>query len=202
MKSIHPLLFTVIFLFSGFHSFSQFSNIVIFTQANEPFIVVMNGIQQSPNPETNVKVTGLNAPNYKVKVLFENKTIPEIDKTIYLQPEVEVAYEALKNSKGTWVLRMLSSTPIDEIPEPQSGQDIYIYSATPRLSTTTISQTTTVNTGGLMGGASITTTTTQTSSNGTSQQVDYDEERMEHPEYTGPRGCPRPMSPHSFDQAL
>ncbi len=71
MKSLHALVLTFVFLLSGFHSFSQFSNIVVFTQANEPFIIVMNGIQQSPNPETNVKVTGLNAPDYKLKIIFE-----------------------------------------------------------------------------------------------------------------------------------
>jgi hypothetical protein len=194
---------------------AQFSNMVVFTQANEPFTVILNGIQQSPDPETNVKITGLAAPNYKLKVLFENKSIPEISKTVYLEREVEVAYEVLKNKKGVWVLRMLSSTPLDEISEPATGQEIYVYTTTPRLSTTTVSQTTTVSTGGLLGGTTVTTTTTQTTSNAGGMD-DYNEhpenhnghndynneERSEYNDYKGPRGCPRPMSRQSFDQAV
>ncbi|MCX6306345.1 MAG: DUF4476 domain-containing protein [Bacteroidetes bacterium] len=180
---------------------AQFSNMVIFTQENEPFTVIMNGIQQSPDPQTNVKITGLNAPSYKVKVLFDNKTIPEINKTVYLKPEVEVTCQVLKNKKGLWVLRMTGSAPVDEVGEPQKSQDVYIYSATPRVSTSTVSQTTTVRTGGMPGGASITTTTTQTTSGVSGHEV-REEDRNDHEAYSGPRGCPRPMSSHSFDQAV
>jgi len=193
-------ILTVILLF-GLTIQAQFSNLVIFTQANEPFTIIINGIQQAPDPETNVKITGLKAPNYKLKVLFENQAIPEINKNIYLQPEIEVSYEILKNKKGSWVLRMLNSTPLDEIPERDAGQEVYIYTTTPRLSTTTVSQTTTVNTGGLLGGTSVTTTTTQTTSN--SGSVDeFETNQTDYPEYSGPRGCPRPMNKHSFVQAL
>jgi len=173
---------------------------VVFTQEKEPFILIMNGIQQSPEPETNVKITGLNAPNYKIRVLFENKALPEINKTVYLQPEVEVTYEILKNKKGIWVLRMLNSVPADEVSE-QTGQDVYIFTTTPRLNTTTVSQTTTVSTGGLTGGTSVTTTTTQTRSS-TDPDGQYEREQFDHPGYSGPRGCPRPMGQNSFDQAL
>jgi hypothetical protein len=211
--TILPLIFALL-VATG--ATAQFSNMVVFTQANEPFTVILNGVQQSPDPETNVKITGLAAPNYKLSVLFENKTIPEISKTVYLEREVEVAYEVLKNKKGLWVLRMLSSTPLDEISEPATGQDIYVFTTTPRLSTTTVSQTTTVSTGGLLGGVAVTTTTTQTTSNtggmddldphhndqgGHNEYNDYDD-RTEYNDYKGPRGCQRPMSRQSFDQAV
>jgi hypothetical protein len=211
MQTHKITVITIVLLLFAVNVRAQFSNLVIFTQAKEPFTVIMNGIQQSPDPETNVKITGLNAPNYKVKVLFENKEIPEINKTIYLQPEVEVAYEILKNKKGLWVLRMLNSTPVDEITEPREGQDVYVFTTTPRQSTSIVSQTTTVNTGGMNISGTISTTTTQTTTTIGSledrQNQGYEDHRdsqdhQDHQEYSGPRGCPRPMSAHSFDQAL
>jgi hypothetical protein len=52
-------------LFSG--AFAQLSNLIFFTENGERFTVILNGIRQNPNPETNVKVTDLPAPNYKLK---------------------------------------------------------------------------------------------------------------------------------------
>jgi hypothetical protein len=201
MNSNKTILLICILFFIIVRSQAQFSNLVVFTQANEPFLVIMNGIQQSPKPETNIKITGLKAPSYKLKILFENQAIPEINKTIYLQAEVEETCEVLKNNKGSWVLRLLNSVPLDEITGQPDGQDVYIFTTTPRLSTTTVSQTTTVNTGTLAGGVSITTTTTQTTSD-VNVSDDFKGEETDHHEYSGPKGCPRPMSPHSFDQAV
>jgi hypothetical protein len=198
---------------------AQNSNLVVFTQEKEPFTLILNGIQQSPNPETNVKITGLNAPSYKMKVIFENKLLKEIDKTVYIQAEVEQTFEVLKNNKGIWVVRMLNTTPIDEVTSGQNDQqNVYIYTTSPRLSTTTVSQTTTVSTGLLPGGASITTMSTQTTSSSSSDmhnefngehqdRNDYNDrddhhERGDYNDYKGPRGCPRPMSKQSFDMAL
>ncbi|MCX6266722.1 MAG: DUF4476 domain-containing protein [Bacteroidetes bacterium] len=201
MKSNKTLILLFIFILFYTDSQAQFSNVVVFTQVKEPFTVIMNGIQQSPEPETNVKITGLNAPNYKLTVIFENPAIPEIKKTVYLQQEVENTYEILKNNKGLWVLRLLNTIPLDEITGQPDGQDVYVFTTTPRKSTTTVSQTTTVNTGGLLGGASITTTTTQTTSDVETHEF-HDRDQPDQMEYSGPKGCPRPMSNHAFDQAL
>ena len=205
MRKLQFLLLLLIFGSTSLALRAQFSNVVVFTQAAEPFLVVINGIQQSPDPETNVKITGLNAPSYKVKIIFSNNALPEIDKTVYLEPETEVTYEVLKNSKGNWVMRMLNTTPVDEAPETRAGQDVFIYTTTPRLSTTvtTTSQTTTISTGIMPVGATITTTTTQTTSESTHHDELPPEEMWEgRPDYRGPCGCPRPMNKKSFDQAL
>ncbi len=205
MRKLQFILLLLIFGSTSLALRAQFSNVVVFTQAAEPFLVVINGIQQSPDPETNVKITGLNAPSYKVKIIFSNNALPEIDKTVYLEPETEVTYEVLKNSKGNWVMRMLNTTPVDEAPETRAGQDVFIYTTTPRLSTTvtTTSQTTTISTGIMPVGATITTTTTQTTSESTHHDELPPEEMWEgRPDYRGPCGCPRPMNKKSFDQAL
>ena len=35
-----------------------------------------------------------------MKIIFQDQEKPEIEKTMYLQPEVEVTMEVLKNKKG------------------------------------------------------------------------------------------------------
>ena len=209
MQKTSKIIITALIIFSGFSLKAQLSNLITFTQEREPFTIIINGVQQNPQAETNVKITGLTAPNYKVKILFQNQAIPEINKTIYLQQETESSYEILKNSKGIWVMRMLNSVPMDEATPVAQGQDIYDYTTTPRLGTATVSQTKTVSAGGVIpGGVSITTTTTQTNAN-TSTNTTIHEQGEEHAmgdddrdEYSGPRGCPRPMGSQSFSEAL
>jgi archaellum component FlaG (FlaF/FlaG flagellin family) len=46
---------------------AQTSNAVLFTENGEKFTVILNGLRQNNTPETNVKITGLNAEFYKLK---------------------------------------------------------------------------------------------------------------------------------------
>ncbi|MEI6684125.1 MAG: DUF4476 domain-containing protein [Bacteroidota bacterium] len=229
----------------GIKASAQFSNLIVFTQENEPFTLMMNGIRQNPDAMTNVKITGLKAPSYKISIRFQNQGLPEINKTVYLQAETESTYEILKNNKGTQVMRLMNSIPLDQAAEAAAGQQIYDYTTTPRVSSTTISQTTTVSTGGFAGGPAITTTTTQTTTGGAEQvtmEINHngmdqnggfnrnDDHRQngdaghgnerhkdsydnrgygnsshrdgDREEYSGPKGCPRPMSKESFDAAV
>ena len=209
----HPFkaIFSTLFILISFVAGAQQSSLVIFTQELQPFNVVLNGILQSPDPVTNVRITGLNAPSYKVRVIFQNKSLPEVNKTVYLQAETEMTCELLRNKKGQWVLRLLNTVPVDEAPEPVRDQVVYIFSPTPRTQTTTVSQTTTVNTIGLTGATSVTTTTSQTTSTvgggtehpgGGNDDRDDRDDREGYPSYHGPCGCPRPIGRRSFDQAL
>jgi hypothetical protein len=53
------------------------SNAVLFTENGERFTVILNGLRQNDSPETNVRITGLNAEFYKLKVIFENTALGE-----------------------------------------------------------------------------------------------------------------------------
>jgi len=239
------ILLFILLTGAGISATAQFSNLIVFTQENAPFTVILNGIQQNPEAMTNVKITGLKAPSYKVRIQFLNTSNPEINKTVYLQTETESSYEILKNNKGTQVMRLMNSIPLDQAAEAVAGQQIYDYTTTPRVSSTTVSQTTTVNMGGFAGGPAITTTTTQTTTGGGEQTtLEINRNGMDHTagynhtdnrhqgsdayhgnerhkdgydnrnngknshrdgdreEYSGPKGCPRPMSNESFDAAV
>lgn len=131
-------IFFILFVLSAFVSNSQNSNLIIFSQNGERFKLILNGIQQNPNAQTNVKLTDLNAPNYKVRILFEDKNRGFIDKNIYFQTQGnEETYMIKQNNKGKYVVRFQSSVPLYQAPPTPASQTVYTYSTTPRLTTTT-----------------------------------------------------------------
>src|SRR3972149_2751004 len=133
-------------------AFSQKSNAIFFTENGERFTVILNGVRQNPSPETNVMVTELNAPNYKLKVLFEKQTPGTLDKNLYLEPGTERTFAIKQNNKGEYVLRMMSEVPIAQAPKPSPQQKVIVFTAValpaPVATTTTISTTSTTTTTG------------------------------------------------------
>ena len=57
-------------LWSNLSLIAQNSSVILFTENGERFTAILNGVRQNDNPETNVKITGLNAEFYKLKVLI------------------------------------------------------------------------------------------------------------------------------------
>ncbi len=114
MKRLILLLSAALML--SLQSFAQFnSSIVVFSQNGEKFYVVVDGIRQNDTPQTNVKVTGLTAPNYMFKVIFEDQNIPAIDKNIMTKDVDNIyqdqTYVVTKNNKGAYVMRINSYAP-------------------------------------------------------------------------------------------
>ena len=71
----------IAFLFAGALSVkAQYANLVIFAEDSHPFTLILNGMQQNEFPETNIKVTDLPAPSYKVKIIFEDSKLKPINK--------------------------------------------------------------------------------------------------------------------------
>ena len=137
-------------LFSFLASNAQTSNAIFFTENGEQFNLVLNGILQNEKAETNVKLTGLNAPSYKVRILFTDKTLGYTDYNLnFMEMGAEVTFNIRKNSKGAYIVRYVSEVPLAQAPPPASGQTVIVYSATPAAatSTTTTRQSTTSTTG-------------------------------------------------------
>ena len=211
--------------------FSQENNAIFFSQNGEQFFVIVNGIKQNADPATNVKVTGLNAPNYKVKIIF-NDGLPEIDKNIYFnEMGSEITYLIKQDKKGVYKLRFFSQVPLAQAAPPPPTQSVIVYHVNPLPPTnTTVTQTTTtttgtqptqgasvgVNVGGT--GINMNVSINDGSTTGTTQSsVSYSETTttttsssvpppapapVEYvPGYHGPIGCPMPMSPQDFQSA-
>ncbi len=109
------IILPIIFLFFGITSlFSQVSDFIFFSEDGYPFSLIMNGVKQNDKPQTNVEVTGLSSPSYKIKIIFEDKTKPSINKVVYTKPGLEITYRIKKNRKGENVVRYFTENPIRE----------------------------------------------------------------------------------------
>lgn len=140
--------------------FSQKSNVIFFAENGERFNVILNGVQQNASPETNVKITDINGgAAYKVKIIFEDVTLGELDKNIYPNPGTETTLNIKKNKKGKYVLRFQSEVPIAQAPLQTQNQNVITYTVTAPEPTTTanivVTETTTTTTDNLPDGENI-----------------------------------------------
>lgn len=127
---------------------AQKSNLIFYTENGERFQVIVNGVLQNSNPETNVKITDLVAPNYQIKILFENKALGSVDKQIFFNQGNETTFVVKKNKDGAYVIRFRSEVLLAQAPPTIVGQSSYVYSTVAPVSTTvTQSQTTTTVSG-------------------------------------------------------
>lgn len=139
----------VLAVYASVHVSAQSSNLVFYSQGGEKFFVILNGIRQNDKAETNVKVTGLPQPYYKTKVIFEDKAIGEINKTLNFNPGTETVFSVMKNNKGEYVVRWQSEVPLAQAPAPAPGQNVTVYTQTAPAGNVSYTEhtTTTITTG-------------------------------------------------------
>lgn len=113
------LLFSLLILFAISKVCSQSATLTVFSQDGEKFWVIMNGIKQNSTPMTNVKVTGLSSPNYRLKIIFEDENITSIDKNVMTRDVDNVlcdqSYVVKKDKKGRFQMRLNSFEPVKTI---------------------------------------------------------------------------------------
>jgi hypothetical protein len=102
-------LFLVI-LFTGSSLFAQngFSTFEIFSEDGDPFVIVMNGIQQNTQAQTNVKIQNLASAPYKIRVIFQNKELGALNDKINLDYAFHQSY-VIKLKKITSFQKNLKS---------------------------------------------------------------------------------------------
>jgi hypothetical protein len=167
-------------------TFAQKASITVFSQDGQRFFVILNGIKQNNTASTNVKVTDLNMPNYKAKIIFEDPALPAIDKMVYTQnydgQYFDATYNIRKDKKGNLDMRLSSAGEVTPASTPASNTVAYktVESSEPAATTTTTSQpattttqTTTQQTNiGMPGGVNFSTNTTiQEDENGVNVNV-------------------------------
>jgi hypothetical protein len=215
MKKTIKLIALTLFLSISFISYAQPTNLIFFSEEGEHFSVILNGILQNAKPETNIKITGLPAPSYKLKIIFEDPKIPELNKTLIYQQGTETTFNIKKNNKREFVCRFLSQVPIDEVSPPPPDQHVIVYTTVPATNIT-INQTnvtqnnTTVNTSvtGNAGDVNLNINATGTAVSSTPGQGQghpegnhLHENHYEMPGYHGDVGCPWPMTDLDFKDA-
>lgn len=91
------LLFLLTFIMSA-PVFAQQSTLVVFSEDGYPFRVMLNGMFQNQNPETNVKINQLNPASYKLKIFFKDTANGTLTETVYINAGMEQVYVLKKKA--------------------------------------------------------------------------------------------------------
>lgn len=149
MKRISTLIFGIMLLVGA--NAQGTSNFIVFSADGEPFYLVLNGIKQNADPETNVKVTGINEGYYKIKIIFKDTEIPDLDKSWPINPSTEATGMIEMDKKGNYKLKYWGEIPISDATSVASDQVQYVYitqepAATPVEETVVVTETMTTTT--------------------------------------------------------
>jgi hypothetical protein len=103
---------------------TQGSSFTVFSEKGENFTVFVNGDQKNSKPGDHVTVDGIFGPNFKVRIVFRDAAIHEINKTIFNKPGGEIYYVLRPGKKGEFVLEHADSDYIhtgNTVKEESSG---------------------------------------------------------------------------------
>lgn len=137
-------------------------HLTIFSEAGDKFYLILNGERQNNVAQTNLRVEDLTNQYYTAKIIFEDKTLPEIEKKMLMIADADgimsdVTYKIKKNANnGKLTLNYFSSLPVQQGFKAPSNVHVVHY-GTPDVvvvqpsATTTVTQTTTTTTGGTTG---------------------------------------------------
>ncbi len=204
--------------------------LTIFSENGEKFYIILNGLRQNNVAQTNVRVDGLTQPNYTAKIIFEDKSLPEISRNYLAIADqnnvmMDVTYKIKHDKSGMPKLGMMPTSFVPYQQQAAPAPDVYVVhygTPDPAPASTTVSQTTTttttavpntgvnVNVNGLNMGVTITdpnattvqTTTTRTTTTTTSTQpVTQEQPVYSHPEHRGCRDA-YPMQHGDFESAI
>ena len=206
------LLFSFLLAF-GVVFAQKTATVVIFSEQGERFQLVLNGLLQNEYPQTNVKVQGLNAENYFLKIMFEDASIPEFDLNFFATPlGYESTYKLKKMNTGKYSVRPVSSLEINggdgEPDRPVQNQQVVVYNpaALPWGGITTTTSGSSMSTNISVGGVSFSNdinlgNQSQNNDMGDIMPVETQPVIVYVPGYTGQIGCLMPMDAGSFAQA-
>ncbi|NPA68139.1 MAG: DUF4476 domain-containing protein [Chlorobi bacterium] len=108
MKKTLALLIIIANLVNNSFSQVPYSVLTFFSEEKIPFTVILNGVYKNSIPTTNVKIEGLTNPVYEVKIIFEDKTLAPLNKTVNTKQGFELTYVIKKDEKGNNALNYFS----------------------------------------------------------------------------------------------
>jgi hypothetical protein len=141
------------------------NNLIVFSESGDRFYLILNGIKYNQVSETNVKVTNLNAPNYRARIVFEKAGIPDLNQNVFLMWEgnettnKEFTY-VIQRKADKYKLRMLSQADIGA----NNNSDGVVYNSSGTLlSNGGVNIASDANGGGYNTATTVTTTSTTSS---------------------------------------
>ncbi len=203
----HYFLLLLVFLAGPtFGQWTPTANLTIFSENGAKFYLILNGERYNDIPQTNIRIEELPNPYYNCRIIFEDKTIPEISKSALMLTDAngimqDVTYRIKKDNKGRNVLRFYSFVPAQQNMARPSNCATYRFGNPNRMlnnsngsytETTTIQQssiepiTINMNVGGanldmsLPANTGINTTTVTSSSGSNIRRDNYDNDNRQY----------------------
>jgi hypothetical protein len=158
---------TIVFFLNILSVMAQFQPtgaLTIFSEDGDKFFLILNGEPQNNIAQSNIRVEDLPQPYYTAKIVFENKSYPEILKKNLMVADLDgnfldVTYK-IKHDKSD--MPKMASIPYSSIPAQQgfvAPSNVYVahFGAplTPAAAVTTTTTTTTTTTNNNVNGANI-----------------------------------------------
>lgn len=112
-------------------AFAQTNHLVVFSEEGHSFHLIINGVAYNSNPETSVRATNLPGQSLKLKFIFADQALGEVNKTAQL-PSFgrEYSYKIKKSATGDWLLKLEGSVAAtDLMPPPATVQTIVVQPA-------------------------------------------------------------------------
>ncbi|MFA6152701.1 MAG: DUF4476 domain-containing protein [Chitinophagaceae bacterium] len=204
----HFFLLTLILFSGSAHAqWTPTANLTVFSENGSKFYLILNGERYNDIPQTNIRIEELPNPYYNCRIIFEDKSIPEISKNALMLTDAngimqDVTYRIKKDNKSRNVLRFYSFVPAQQNMARPSNCATYRFGSPNRMlnnsngsytETTTIQQssiepiTINMNVGGanvdmsLPANTGINTTTITSSSGNNIRRDNYDNDNRQYP---------------------
>lgn len=117
------MFFLIAFLFMLSTVSAQVNNnLVVFCNEGEKFILILNGQKYNEIPATSVKASNLNLTAYKVKVIFENSRVKDLNTTLsFFKTGKECVFGLMKKGNRKYSMDYVSATDIDPVSNANTG---------------------------------------------------------------------------------
>lgn len=112
-------------ILSSLSLFSQGGNLVVFSEDADRFYVLLNGVHQNKEPQSNVKIINLPMGQYKIKVIFQDNSLAPQEKMGYVEGNQEFSFNIKRDKKGVLVMKLFSVVPATS--QILSGQFLVDY---------------------------------------------------------------------------
>jgi hypothetical protein len=153
---MRKILFALTTLLLTSNFISAQNNLSVFSEDGLPFYLILNGIRQNEQPQTNIRMEALTADYYAAKIIFNDQSLGEIEKKFLgvNGPDCnpcDVTYKIKYDKKGELTLKPFSFTPLAMAPPPPANVQVVQYNTAPMPAPTfgvQITETTTTHTTG------------------------------------------------------
>jgi hypothetical protein len=136
------LIFTVLVAtFMCLAAFGQKSNVIIQSENGERFTVVLNGEKKNKIPAAKVDINQIDAPVYKLKIIFSALKVKPILKTLTLEPGFNAKYLIKKVGKSYKIVLVnhspvATTAKVTHIDSISGKEEITVEIPSPKVKTT------------------------------------------------------------------